>query len=131
MPAAVVPSRVRSQDVIEVSRHPMPGLLVEPIGDFEVEAIVRSSCGSPLAGLGLGRASASSAARIWRSVEARFGGPQGSAARGDFRQWQVEVVMQDDDGPCLGLEAAEASSSWSRSLIDDMFGGRRAVESAT
>ncbi len=36
--------------------------------------------------------------------------PNGIPQRGgDLRQWQVEIVMQDDDRPLLRLEAAEAT----------------------
>ena len=45
-----------------------------------------------------------------RSVEARFRRSERDAEHdGDFRQWQVEIVMKDDEGPRLRLETAEAA----------------------
>ena len=61
---------------------------------------------------GRGRASASSAARIDPRARCRrdFAVPSGiPSVAGDLRQWQVEVVMKDDDGPLLRLEPAEAA----------------------
>jgi hypothetical protein len=44
-------------------------------------------------------------------VEARFRRPERDPQRdGDLRQWQVEIVMKDDEGTRLRLEAAKAAS---------------------
>ncbi len=53
-----------SEDGIEVLRHPMLGIRVEPLGDVAVEAVARVHAGRPSRMSGPGRASASSAARI-------------------------------------------------------------------
>jgi hypothetical protein len=43
-------------------------------------------------------------------VEARFRRTERDPERdGDLRQWQVEIVVKDDQGPRLRLEAAEAA----------------------
>ncbi len=43
-------------------------------------------------------------------MKARFRRPERDAKRdGDLRQWQVEIVVKDDQGPRLRLETAEAA----------------------
>ena len=53
-----------AEDGIEVLRHPVLGIRVEPLGDVAVEAVARVHAGRPSRMSGPGRASASSAARI-------------------------------------------------------------------
>ena len=100
------------QDGIEVIRHPMLGIRVEPVGDGAVEARRSGSCRAPLTDVGPG----SSVGVERRShlpepaIQAGLGRAQRDPQRrGDLRQRQVEVVMQDDDRPLLGLEPAEAA----------------------
>ena len=93
-------------------RHPVLGIRVEPLGDVAVETVALLSCRAPLSDVGA-RASVSVERRthlLQAAVQAGLGRTQGNPERGgDLRQRQVEVVMQDNDRPLLGLEPAEAA----------------------